>query len=675
MLSGVRRLIGAMRAYEKGGEITVDGIPTRLIMGDIRKTWDTSRIQSNMFTKISSSSLSFHKFFALDILYATERLLEEPRALTSPRTLNHFIKVLYEQTWLSSLKETHPDILNWSKLRNVNLTLMDSQKEFLESYNHFVPLLNLQGYYLAAPPGTGKTLTGLALAECLEADLVIVVSPPNAVHQVWKATIENNLRPDYPNWNSMDQGPVPRNCRHFIFHYHALEKALPILSGIRANKPIVIIDEGHHFNEISSQRTSLLINLCRTLKVEHVLWASGTPLKAIGYEAIPFLRTIDTFFTRDAEEGFRKIFGRQASRALDILANRLGYVMHKVDKADVVDNKKEEHEVLVKFPGCERFTLKSIGEEMALYIAERMRYYRENMKQYEEKYKKALEIHKSKLRSARDKEDYATYGRYITAIRRNYDPTVMKEETIFCNRYELKTIMPNLPDSMRKEFKNVRSVIKYVALKVRGECLGRILGKRRSECHAKMVEHSTLPEIIEGSIKKTLIFTSFVEVVEKTEEYLRDQGFKPLVVYAKTNKDLKSIIARFENDIDANPLIATYDSLSTAVPLTMANTVVLLNNPFRSHEREQTISRVDRKGQDTQVFVYSTLLDTGTEPNISTRSRDIMEWSREQVDAMLGFDSKKADIANMECYEDLLPEHVTDEYKVSVGILPKSSMF
>lgn len=675
MFGDIRRLMGAMRAYEKGDQVVVDGVPSRLMLGDIKKTWATSKISTHMFTRITRNSLSFHKFFAVDILYTAERLLQEPRTLTSPRALRQFIEVLYEQTWLSSLKEKHDDILNWKQLKNVNLTLMDSQREFLETYNQYVPLLDLRGYYLAAPPGTGKTLTGLALAECLESDLVIVVSPPNAVHRVWKATIEGNLKPNYSTWNSIDQGPVPRGCRHFIFHYHALEKVLPMISGIRAKNPIVIIDEGHNFNDLKAQRTMLLTNLCKVMDVKHVLWASGTPLKAVGYEAIPFLRTIDKYFTDAAEEGFRKIFGKQATRALDILANRLGYVMHKVEKKDVVDNQREESEVSVTMPNGHNYTLKAIGEEMINFISERMQYYKENKKQYEDKYKRALEIHYGKLKSAKEKEEFSKYTRYISTIRKGYDPVSMKEETLFCNRYELKEILPSLPDTLRKEFKNARSVIKYVELKVRGECLGRILGKRRTECHVNMVEHSRLPEIIEGSLKKTLIFSSFVEVVDRTKEYLEEQGFKPLVVYGKTNKDLRQIIAQFENDIDANPLIATYDSLSTAVPLIMANTVVLLNTPFRSHEREQTVSRVDRKGQDTQVFVYTTLLDTGSESNISTRSRDIMEWSKEQVDAMLGFDSKKATIANMECLEESLPSEVTDEYKVAVGLIPKSSLF
>lgn len=68
----------------------------------------------------------------------------------------------------------------------------------------------------------------------------------------------------------------------------------------------------------------------------------------------------------------------------------------------------------------------------------------------------------------------------------------------------------------------------------------------------------------------------------------------------------------------------------------MANAVVLMNQPFRDFEREQAISRADRIGQDARVYVYNVLLDTNGQPNISTRAADIVQWSREQVAAIMG---------------------------------------
>jgi hypothetical protein len=120
---------------------------------------------------------------------------------------------------------------------------------------------------------------------------------------------------------------------------------------------------------------------------------------------------------------------------------------------------------------------------------------------------------------------------------------------------------------------------------------------------------------------------------------LIELGQNPLTVYGKTNKDLNDIIESFAKNDTLNPLVATYPSLSTAVPLTMADVMIMINPPFRDYIHQQAISRIHRLGSNTQVYVWIAGLDTGNKPNLSSRTIDILKWSQEQVAAITGVKS------------------------------------
>ncbi len=64
-----------------------------------------------------------------------------------------------------------------------------------------------------------------------------------------------------------------------------------------------------------------------------------------------------------------------------------------------------------------------------------------------------------------------------------------------------------------------------------------------------------------------------------------------------------------------------------------------MNSPFRSFEYDQAVARVKRLGQDEDVDIYDVVLDTGDKINISSRTIDIMNWSREQVNEIMGFEN------------------------------------
>lgn len=635
----LKRTFGVIFAEESQGYITLNSVSASALRADLMSAWSTSRIENYMFTEMKSNRLRFPSFFAPDVHFILQTLIERKRKVhVNKRHLHDAVKALEENTWLSSINAPLASKLNRTRLQKFFKTPLDHQEDFFAVYDKNTQAYGLNGYLLSARAGSGKTLTDLMLAEMLDAKHVIIVSPNNAVESVWAKTLQTEYRVPEAYWIA-GRSKSYNGERFLISHYEGLPELLREVKKAKLTQDVVVVlDECHNLNDIKAQRTQLFIELCDYTQSKDIVWASGTPVKAMGYEVIPLLRTIDPLFNSDVEERFKKIFGREAKRALDILRNRMGMITYKVEGLPV-QNQVEDLDVKVVIPNGQQYTLDAISQEMRAFIEQRMDYYEKNFKQFEADYNKMLEIHSKGLKGS-ELEDFKKYQSYIKTIRKFYDPELHKTEAAYCNFYELKKIVPSLPQSMREDFRNVRSIIKYVHLKVMGEALGGVLGRKRAEVHREMIAHAGLEKFVNAAVAKTLIFTSYVSVVKDLDSYFNKLKFHPVLVYGDTNKELTMMLKAFENRAELNPAIATYMSLSTAVPMTMASTAIFFNQPFRDHERTQARARLDRLGQKNPITFVNVYLDTGAAPNISTRSLDILNWSKEQVIKIMGEDSQ-----------------------------------
>lgn len=639
MLSNIRRLIGSISVKEDEHLIHIDGLPANVIAHDIGKIWKTSRIGNHMFTSYSRSSISFNKWFAPDFVYTLKEVVKRTKRQYNYRALDQIVELMYEHTWLKQTLDAQEGKLDLRALSKMRRKPLDHQSAFFEEYQQNTSAYGLNGYWLASPPGSGKTYMALAVYTMAKAKTLIAVVPKPSLHTAWEDGIkkEFNKEPEY--WLSDEPGMPQPGKDIYVFHYERLDDALNFVKMYKhqLGEITLALDESHNLNDLTSLRTELFVELSWVSKSPNILWMSGTPLKAAGGECIPFLMSVDPRFNEDARTRFKAIFGMNAERAYDILAHRLGWMLYEVDKRDIVMNDVQPTKTkMVKIPNGEVYTLDAVSADMRNFISQRMHFYQSNMKDYVDFYSNCVSFHMSHLRSGVDVMQCQQYIDDVKLIRAGYDPVTMKEIVKRCNKYELERIIPSLPKEQRDPFRECRTIVKYYELKVQGEALGRVLGKKRIECHVKMVPHCGLETMIDMGRKKTIIFTSYVEVVKATEQYLISQGYKPVVVYGETNKDLTKLIQKFGRDIDANPLITTYQSLSAAVPLTMASNTIFMNDPFRDFWKEQAKARTDRLDQDGSLTYWDVYLDTGDKPNLSTRNRDILIWSQQQVAAMMG---------------------------------------
>ncbi len=655
MFSGLKRLLGNITVEVVGTEVRVEGIDTHVMSSHLRREFASNKFSTHMFTRMDRSSFALPTFFLPDFVYMIE-VMAGMRSLNVPiRTLLKLRDLLLENTWLKEARQEPYSKLDYSKLKEMTLTPLAFQQEFFERYDRVTGQYNLRGLLLAGAAGSGKTFTSLALSQMLDVDLVVVVCPKNALEEVWRKSISGI--PNSPSkfkhppsaWYAHDKQPY-RKERFIVGHYEALEE-LRLVAGA-ACKPgmraMVSLDESHNLNNDKSLRTERFLQLCRELDSQDVVWLSGTPIKALATEAIPLIRSIDPLFTEDVEARFRKIYNTDKPRAVRVLSQRMGIVSFVVEKKELELAEPIFREIKVRMPHGNYYTLDAVKARMLAFIQERTAYYKSREKQDRAVYDEGLLIFEAQIRNPEGRKQFEQYKRLVKIIQQAGGDFRVKDEMAWVNRFELGTIYPSLTANIKADWKAVRALIKYPHLKIQGECLGRIVGGDRTKCHVDMVEYIDFRAITESSTKKTVAFTSFVPVLEASATPLAKQGLSPLFVSAKTNKNLAQIVREFDSNEDINPLVATYASLSTAVPLTMADTVILLDSPFRDYILQQAVSRVHRLDADTQVYVYTVTLDTGSEPNISSRSMDILKWSQDQVASIMGIRSPFEIKDNME---------------------------
>jgi hypothetical protein len=220
----------------------------------------------------------------------------------------------------------------------------------------------------------------------------------------------------------------------------------------------------------------------------------------------------------------------------------------------------------------------------------------------------------------------------------------------------------------KKEFRNVKSIYKYPRLKVIGEVLANVVMRKRIDCHRDLAYAFNYEKYVDSTLKKTIIFSSYVDVCEAADKMCKKYKYNPVNVYGSSTKYLNSLVGEFNTIEKKNPLITTFKSLSTGVPLIIANVIIALDVPFRRYIYEQAIGRAWRTGQDSPVFVYIPELDTGDDYNINSRTIDIMEFYMIAV----------RDITGADIPEDMLKKNVktddsslsTESLELDLNILP-----
>lgn len=637
MNNAIRSFFGLIRVTEDGDKIKIEGISYETVKKYVSKKWGRMGSALAQASALGNHAFTFDKFFAVEFLYVFNELSRVADKSSHRSAFLKAIKLMEENTWLKETLREHPPVLDLSQVSKIRKKPLPHQWDFLKRLNDFLPHYNLKGYALASKPGSGKTLASLMASLCWKADVTIIFSPNNAIYDTWQSTILSEVKSSNRVWVSKDSSSPPKGCDYYVIHREAMDRLYELYHDLakRGKRVCFIIDECHDFNNIEAARTKVLVKTCQMFDKRLVLWVSGTPVKAMGSEVIPMLRTIDDYFTVSAEEAFKYIYGSKRTDAIEILSHRMGLIMFEATPPELAKTNPDFFPVPVELSNGEKYTLESVKAEMVKFVKERVEFYSEHGDEFIEDYLRFLEHFQKTRRTDAEIDEFMLYVHNAELIRDAYDPVAHKAIAKMCSLYEKEIIEPWLNDKDRKRFRESKSVYKYVNLKIQGECLGRVVGGMRIACAVDIARQVPVENLINNSVKKTIIFTSYVEVVELLGKTLTEKGFSPILVYGKTNKDIDASIAAFRNNEKMNPIVATYDSLSTAIHLVEASTVVAMNVPFRSYEFEQAWRRAARIGQDTPVDVFMFQLDTGNVPNISTRSFDIMKWSQEQVDAIM----------------------------------------
>ena len=617
---------------EEGMHYTIRNFPVLSFFHKLRKEYKTSKLE-HLFDVIgirlfsaNKRTIVIHKFFVPELLYLLDKY----------NFPNSLITTIRSNTWVGAVRPVTGSVdLNYIN-QTMQVSLYDHQTEFLKNYLPNKIKNHLRGYLLSFEQGLGKTITSICLMEGLKKERIVIICPKNTMMETWNAHLIKFFKDTQKVWVAgYTKGPLYASARWIIVNYERIDEVKEFLIKNQTNNLGIIVDESHNFLRTSSQRTQQLIDLTNNNRNADILMMSGTPIKLCGVEMVPLLRVLDPYCDDEAVAIFKRTFGFNTSIANDVLSARLSRMMTRVRKDILNLPEKKESVVNVKMSTGWKYTASQVEKQIVEFVRERQDYYNQHLQQYIEAFEEAIAWLKRDPVVGRQ-PDFQRYLNIIDWLRESHISDARgNADIVWANQYEKDVLIPALPEDLRKKFIWSKSVVKYLPLKIKGEVIGTLLTRLRMQMTTEMLQAADIRQYVDNAVKKTVIFTSYVDTIEVAYNYFKSQGYNVAAVYGKTASELTDTIQRFQEDQSVNPLIASLKMLSTGATLTAANTVIFLNKPWRSIEYQQASDRVHRIGQDTECEIISLVLDTGKEANLSTRMEDIMQWSSDQFDQIV----------------------------------------
>ena len=612
------------RIRESFGEKKLDSIFYRTYgSSDIAKFNKKKMSRSQM--KITS--LISPMFFALELSILFSQLYSKYHE----EVYHKIATEIYNKTWLkeSDSREPEPVDVNYAQsLLEPKYQLQSYQKEFIEAYPKWKARLNLRGIYNAFDQGLGKTLTALSLAMAKKIDKIYVVCPNTLTANWYNETLDyygGRIKPFICN----KSGKPDPDTRIFITNNESIKNILPFID--TTCKTMLIIDEGHNFRNLNSSRVQDLLDLREKLKPIDVLPMSGTPLKATPNELVPALLLIDPMFTMDAAVMYNKCFNFDNYQAMEIVTSRLGKIIYRKMKSDVLKlpNKYiDELPLTIKDPTP--YLLENIKSEVMDYYS---LIFPTVIKDNNEILQNFVNMVKQYSTAGKLNTDWYI-NRICNAANPNKDFSVEQmheldtdKVTEFLDNYVIKN--PSFPKNKEKTIKEWEAKLIHFDQVAKGKAIGKVYPPRRTELYNHLWDENEefFLNKIRTNIKKTIIFSQFKGVITHIQSRLIQNGIQCVVVYGGVNTTVRAEnIRKFKHNDDVRVILATSQSMGTGVTLTEASQMFFFGPPWRSADYDQCCDRLYRIGQDCDVYIWNVVLLT-SKLNLSSKMEKILKWS------------------------------------------------
>lgn len=687
--------------FEDDGEFyKIYGFPSSQFVWDMERTFKfKNNPKKPMFE--SMGGIKFRKFFIEDFYFGVQNFLRSAKSDIDFSTLCTVKTNLLTEGWIGKFNFKKKNIdFDMSKLSMFCLTPREYQSRFFEFYKNNYKENSYKGCVLAGGVGSGKTYMGLAVMECRNIDTVIIISPKNAVFDVWVRSI-SGWRDDLANvdyksiyndpkvcWNSVDRGakekllPFPEDCKYFIFNYECLDAAMALIEQRKGHRFGFLIDESHNFNEEDSKRCRSLLRKCRVSNAEDVLWLSATPIKGRSKEVIPMLKSLDHSLDAKSADIMSSTF--KEDEGLMLVNNRIGKLSFTVERNEYMTTEEPEEIMLeVEFnenklstKKRERFNLPQITEDARKYAMYRKNFLFKEDNKHVKEYGDLLKAYWSVVIKTPEAEaSFQEYINTLNKLRNVGDWRACNGLRSFCNEYEEvieKTLLEDkryiterfeyevelfknepvavkrtVESCFKRRFEALVKCVKSPKIQVSSGIDNSFYQKRSIDCFTEMVNHFAIDDVVNERSKKTVIFADNIKPIEKAARVLEKRGIKSVLVHSDTRKKMPidKALSEFRYNDDVKVLITTFKSMGSSLGLVEADQVILLDQSYRHHVKVQAVGRVDRPGQDNRVRVINLVLKTKGIKNVSERRMEINLQSKEIADTILNSNATVIDFS------------------------------